>query len=187
VTEETKDCAICACPARREIDILLLSGYKAAEIIETLPECPRDGIMLDAHYYAGHPTADREALTVVAVGVMRDAREAYSIALAKFSNNEKYGPALTKSMELKLRGVAFLAQLHGHLRPDESGDKRPLQITNNQINMAIEADDGLLTRIAETVLEAPKPKVQIRLRKKQDAIETTAKKADARAKEDAAA
>ena len=160
---------------------MLFEGWDEAKIVAMLPEAPRDPVLIAAHWRSGHPECDKDALTVVAVGTMRDARKAYELAFGKLTKTPKFGATMTKALEMRLKGLDFLARLHGHMRQDDA-PSAPGQITNNVINLAIEADPELVLRIADSVREVAPPKVQIRLRKKEQvAIETTAKKTDAAA------
>jgi hypothetical protein len=157
-------CAVCACSVRREIDMMLLEGWNEAQIIETLPDAPRDPLAIAAHWRAGHADFDKAALTVVVISTMRDSRFFRTKALEEIKDGHwRFGGLATKCIEQSIKAVELMARLNGHMNGQSDA---PPVITKNTFNIALAADPEVTYRIAKAMVDkAEQVKVEVRKKK----------------------
>lgn len=171
------ECAVCASPIRRHIDMMFLLGYKADDIVDTLPEAPRRPSEIQAHLVAGHVDTDKQALKVTLIGYIQDAKamddkiaayiEDPASAMGDpnhnrttqyerfgFINDNKLFAWRMKAMDLRLKAVEMIAKLEGHL---QSAKGQPLDqlghVTNNTLLLVQAGDPEIAERIARTILD----------------------------------
>lgn len=188
-------CEVCASPVRRHIDMMFLLGYKADQIVETLPEAPRHPSVIQGHLVAGHVDTDKQALKVTLIGYIQDAKAmddkiaayiedpATAMGGIKTTQYERFGfisdnklfSYRMKAMDLKLRAIEMIAKLEGHMRSDSGHPVDRLgHVSNNTLNVVIAGDEG----IAERVLRAAADKLGLDVQRR-PAIEVQAKKINA--------
>jgi hypothetical protein len=71
----TSKCRICTGPARREVDAMLVMGYREKQIAGSLAHTGLTGQEIKSHKIARHVDIDRGSLIVWLIGFMHDLRK----------------------------------------------------------------------------------------------------------------
>jgi len=196
-------CRVCESEHRQEADVLFLRGYRTDQVRDALQGSGLDMRALRNHLFQGHVVADASSLSTVVIQMAQEVRahaERYD-ALASEpdgryhpdSPRSRFKEPMTKSMRpgttrrgqmvhayfrdymaMQARLVEMLGRLSGAvLKKDDKSN--PAQVTNNTLNLIMQGDPDMVTRIARTQLEKlgyeVKPKIAALLseQKKTDA------------------
>lgn len=191
-------CEVCVSPVRRHIDMMFLLGYKADQIVETLPEAPRHPSVIQGHLVAGHVDTDKQALKVTLIGYIQDAKAmddkiaayiedpATAMGGIKTTQYERFGfisdnklfSYRMKAMDLRLKAVEMIGKLEGHLTASKGQPLDQLgHQTHNTLLIVQQGDPEIAERIARSILDGKgyevrkaEPKaIEVQVIKKKDA------------------